>query len=347
MKYLKFERGIVYYRRGKFRRRLDGEPGSERFLISWTRAHEIYEKKPRQPADTLALPGTFRAIAVAYLGSPEFKAVAAETKKKYRYNTDLACQFFGPHRAADITMKLVLEARDGLTATPAKANALMKQIRIIYGWGMPRGMVDHNPANFRGTSIKALRIGSHDPWPEPLIEMFLNEARPEIAWGVATCLYTGQRIGDVLRMSWADIEDGKITVIQQKTKKKLRIPQHPELARLLGAIPRRSVRILTSYTGRVWAYGRWQQAFTAERQRLCVQGFVIHGLRKNAVIRLIYAGCTVQLVGSITGQSNQMVDYYARQIDQERLAAVAMGKYAEWSKNEKSGESGELVKLGG
>ena len=37
-----------------------------------------------------------------------------------------------------------------------------------------------------------------------------------------------------------------------------------------------------------------------------------------------------------------MVDYYAREIDQERLAKVAMDKYAEWTKTEQ--KSGEVVK---
>ncbi len=342
MKYLKVERGIAYYRRGKYRERLKGNPGTEELFISWSRCHEKYEHKPVSPADTLALPDTFRALSVAYLKSAEFKRSSEGTRRNYRRYTDIACKYFGKYDAEDIQMKHVLAVRDKLENTPAAANDLIKMIRIIYGWGIPRGKVSHNPADFRHTSIKPLPTGEHQPWPEPLIQSFLNNTRPEITWTLATCLYTGQRIGDVLNMGWNDINDDQMNVTQEKTGKKLRIPLHPEFRQLLSIIPKHSIKILTSYTGRVWTYSRWQEAFSEERAIHNAQGYVTHGLRKNAVIRLLYAGCTTEQVGSITGQSNRMVDYYARQIDQERLAKVAMDKYAEWTKTER--KSGEVVK---
>ncbi|MDA0240029.1 MAG: tyrosine-type recombinase/integrase, partial [Proteobacteria bacterium] len=126
-------------------------------------------------------------------------------------------------------MPHVVALRDKFANTPAKANSLARQIRIIYGWGMPRGLVTHNPADFTGTSIKNLKIGTYHPWPEDLIERFLEKTEPEIAWVTMFCLYTGQRIGDVLNMSWSDIVDDKIRVIQEKTGKDLWIPLHPEL----------------------------------------------------------------------------------------------------------------------
>ena len=342
MKYLKIERGIAYYRRGKYRLRLDGERGSQDLLASWSKAHDNYERSPSNPIDSQILPDTFRAMAVAYLASSDFTNTKPETQRSYKRHTDLACRFFGEHIAEDIKMPHVLAVREKFSSTPAMANSLVRQIRIIYGWGKPRGMVTHNPADFSSTSVKDFELGTYLPWPEDLIGKFLDKAEPEVAWVTIFCLYTGQRIGDVLRMCWADISGGKIKVIQQKTGKELWIPLHPELKKLIKFIPRRALNILTTESGNAWTYDNWQEKSFNERKRLNASEFKTHGLRKNAVLRLSYAGCTTKQVGSITGQSDKMVDHYARHIEQQKLAKVGMEKYAVWTKSEqkvvKSGE---------
>jgi len=50
-------------------------------------------------------------------------------------------------------------------------------------------------------------------------------------------------------------------------------------------------------------------------------------LRKSAVVMLLEAGCTDAEVSAITGQSRQMVEHYARQVNQKRLAAAAILKW--------------------
>lgn len=51
---------------------------------------------------------------------------------------------------------------------------------------------------------------------------------------------------------------------------------------------------------------------------------MFHGLRKSAVVTLLEAGCTAAEVAAITGQSMQMVEHYARQVNQKKLAAAAI-----------------------
>ena len=53
---------------------------------------------------------------------------------------------------------------------------------------------------------------------------------------------------------------------------------------------------------------------------------VPHGLRKNAVISLLEAGCTTFEVAAITGQTQRIVEYYAAQIDQRRMGRAAILK---------------------
>jgi hypothetical protein len=54
---------------------------------------------------------------------------------------------------------------------------------------------------------------------------------------------------------------------------------------------------------------------------------VFHGLRKSAVVFLLEAGCTDAETAAITGQSRDMVEHYAKQVNQQRLAAAAILKW--------------------
>jgi hypothetical protein len=51
-------------------------------------------------------------------------------------------------------------------------------------------------------------------------------------------------------------------------------------------------------------------------------GRVFHGLRKSAVVFLLEAGSTDAEAAAITGLSRQIVEHYARQVNQKKLAAV-------------------------
>jgi hypothetical protein len=50
-------------------------------------------------------------------------------------------------------------------------------------------------------------------------------------------------------------------------------------------------------------------------------------LRKNAVNALLEAGCTPHETASITGQSVQMVEHYAKKVSQKKLGKSAMLKF--------------------
>ena len=71
-----------------------------------------------------------------------------------------------------------------------------------------------------------------------------------------------------------------------------------------------------------------------ERSESVEVGFVFHGLRKSAAMKLAEAGCTDAEIAAITGQTRQIVKYYTKGVDQKRLAMSAMRKW-------EAGEKGE------
>jgi hypothetical protein len=60
---------------------------------------------------------------------------------------------------------------------------------------------------------------------------------------------------------------------------------------------------------------------------IAVSRAALAGDFKSAVVMLLQAGCTTAEVAAITGQSFDMVEHYAKQVNQKKLAAAAILKW--------------------
>ena len=123
--------------------------------------------------------------------------------------------------------KNVLKLRDAWAATPVAANHLLSVAKTLINWGIPREFSDSNPC----LAIAKLETdeGGARPWPIWAYGLIEAHAREDLRRAVWLARYTGQRQADVIRMSKADLEDGGIKVVQQKTGKELWIPLHKDL----------------------------------------------------------------------------------------------------------------------
>lgn len=262
---------------------------------------------------------TFGAMADEYQNSKEFGARAEGTRRTYRSIIRTAAELLGefPIEAIDRSMiQLILDRRDW---GGAKRNLFVAVIGLIYKWGRGRGKTNSQPTK----GIEQSETGEHAAWPDDVLEEALQaEGRAGLA--VALLLYTGQRIGDVCKMRWSAIKGGSITVTQQKTGKRLVIPLHAELRARLEQTPKAGMTLLVGDTGKPVG----TQVIRDEVKALAGKADLKpHGLRKNAVIALLRAQCSVAEVAAITGQSYALVEYYARQIDQEKMAEAAIYRW--------------------
>ena len=160
------------------------------------------------------------------------------------------------------------------------------------------------------------------------VEIAQRSMRRDLYWAAILALYSGQRQEDCLVMRWDAISEGVMNVRQGKTGKTVWVPVHRELKKVLAEIPKRAVTILTSTEGRPWTTdgfkASWRKKLPKELQG---KGLVFHGLRKSAVVMLLEAGCTDAEVAAITGQSREMVEHYAKEVNQRKLAASAILKW--------------------
>lgn len=298
------------------------DPASASFFQSYAALKAARETRAK-PVDT------FAGLVKDYERSREYLGKSEGTRKTYRSILKQAVDLLGefPIAAIDRGMiQMILDKRDW---GASKRNLFVAMIGTLYKWARARNRTDAHPTK----GIATAETGEHAAWPDDVLEAAIeDEGRAGLA--VALLYYTGQRIGDVCKMRWADMKGGAIRVTQQKTGKRLVVPIHAELRQRLDRTPRVGLTILTGENGKPVP----DYTIRKEVKELAGrEGLKPHGLRKNAVIALLKARCSVAEVAAITGQTYALVEYYARQIDQERMAEAAILRW------EQSGDTQRLA----
>jgi integrase len=308
--------------------RLPDDPRSPEFWIAYRRAMD--EPEPQRAANAVG------ALIEAYKAAPEWHQLAEATRTNWSLYLARIAGAWGDLEARGIEPKHVLALRDKYASTPAAANNLLRCLSSMLSWSVPRGWRTDNPCLL----IPKLKGGEgYEPWPWEMIELAREHLRSDLWRGAALALYTGQRMGDALGMRWDHVSGNIVTVAQEKTRKRVAVPLHEDLRKILAEVPKTAVTILTSTAGTPWTKDgfktSWQKAFAAPAKSdapwplkpIRDAGLVFHGLRKSAVVFLLEAGCSDAEVAAITGQSRQMVEHYGRQVSQRKLAASAILKW--------------------
>ncbi|RKE50334.1 tyrosine recombinase XerC [Sphingomonas sp. PP-CC-1A-547] len=208
---------------------------------------------------------------------------------------------------------------DKMAATPGAANAFLRTSGALFAWATEREHIAKNPCD----GITPMAGGEHEPWPAGVLRAGLVAEDAAVRLLVNLLYYTAQRLGDVLGMQWSDVEDDRISVVQDKTKKPMKIPIHSALKAELATRKQGEGAICRTIHGKPMRDDNARKilkAFSAAAGAPSVP----HGLRKNAVIALLEAGCSAAQTAAVSGQSLLMVEHYAKQRDQSALADAAM-----------------------
>jgi integrase len=314
----KVGRPYLYLQRGRGTRhaekpiRLPDDPASPDFWAEYARLMAL----PQQEVSATSVSELIRA----WQASPQWAAMKTKTQTEWSRYCERINAAWGPLDVRGIEPRHVLMLQDRYADRPAAANNLLRCLSSMLGWAVPRGWRADNPCR----EVKPLKGGEgYAPWSWDVIQAAKAELRQDLWWVVALALYTGQRQGDVLKMRWDAITGGMIMVRQEKTGKRLAIPLHKDLRDVLATIPQRAVTVATSTEGRPWTKDGFKATWNKHRP-LAIKGLVFHGLRKSAVVTLLECGCTDAEVAAITGQSREMIQHYAKQVNQQKLAAAAI-----------------------
>lgn len=327
-----------YFRRQRGDKRIPlpspAEPG---FMAAYDAAKEgrTPGEAPKRPRGA---PGTWDALLELFFRIGMLN-LAPSSRKLYRGLLERVVrdEGWGHRPIRGMRKEHVLTMLSKRTDRPGHANMTLKVVRIALRFAADQQppWIEHDPT----LRVKGFKGGEYRSWIEAEIAQFHGDwargTKERTAFDLL--LYTGQRVSDTCRMSWADDsdEDGGIWVVQQKTGTKLLIPKHPDLQatlkawrRTLKAQKRTHLAIVPTYKGTPFTAGSFSEMLaTASDHAGIPSDAVRHGLRKAASRRLAEAGCSSKEIAAITGhKSLREIERYVKEAEQKGLARSAMAK---------------------
>jgi len=299
---------------------LAGIPWSEEFMREYAAALEGTQRQAGDVAAARTIPGSFNALAVSYYRSPDFRGMEASTQKSRRYIIEAFRIEHGDKPVRRLERAHIKNIIGSKADTPQAANNLLKVLRIMLAHAVEIGMIASNPAiGIKG--YKASREGYHK-WSEAEAAQFAAaypvRSKERLAFTLA--LYTSQRVSDLVRMGWQHVTGDRIAVRQKKTGKPLLIKMHPELQRVLDALPKGNLTFLLSERGAAYTPGGFSLWFSKRCREVGLKNCTAHGLRKLALTRRANAGASTDMLKAHGGHAtSKQLEPYVREADQVRL----------------------------
>jgi integrase len=314
-----------YFRKGKGARFPLPGPETAEFEAAYQAAlmGQPVAKQTRE-ADTQ---GSIAALITSYMRHADYIGLRDSTKIGYASRIETLRTKHGHRSVAGLTReRIVTGILQPYADRPGAALAILKMLRILIRHANNIGWIKGDPS--RG--IKRPKTNEIRSWTDAEIAAFEKQwtigTKQRLAF--ALHLYTGQRRSDVHRMSWDDVTASAIRVVQQKTGRKLTIPIHSELKKVLATAKREHPTIVSTEYGKPFTVDGFSQFM---RDAIKAAGLPLdcqpHGLRKAAGRRLAEAGCTAHEIMAVLGhKSLSEAERYTRDADQEVMATAAVAK---------------------
>jgi len=174
------------------------------------------------------------------------RTVAGSTLAFYRIATDRFLAWLGRNAGRDLmsmTRRKLEEYRDHLAATltAETANHNMKVLRMIFRRARLDGVIFTDPAEGLDL-VKAPRRERRRPFTLEELRAVLSVATGEWRGLVLFGLYTGQRLGDLARLTWENVDlaaesgSGQLRLVTGKTGRSQFIPLHAALRDYLAGV---------------------------------------------------------------------------------------------------------------
>ena len=292
----------TYYYAWKGGPRLPGRPGDPGFVVAYQEAHAAKIEAPQ---------GTLLSVLNAYQVSQRFSELAARTRRDYQKHLRKIEGEYGDFPIAALndrrTRGEFLSWRDRLAKKSRRqADYSYSVLALVLAWSLDRGMVPCNPCERPGRTYRSHRIDNI--WTEDDEARFMAVAPKHIRLAFLLALWTGQRQGDLLRLTLTAFDGEKIRLRQSKTGARVVIPVGQPLMEALKGTERRAV----TYSQRAAKQRGLKSGFRASWRTVCkaakIEGLTFHDLRGTAVTRLALADCTTPEIATITGHSMRQVD---------------------------------------
>ena len=241
--------------------------------------------------------GTLQSLLDGYQQSSDFLDRRERTKTDYKQKIKQIEEQFGDFPIAALSDRrsrgVFMGWRDQL--------ALKSRRQADYAWQVLAsfcnghwtvGRSPHNPCA-RGGRLYQSGVRIEKIWTHEHEAAFLESAPAYLHLPLLLGLWTAQREGDLLALSWASYDGTHIRLKQSKTGARMVIPVGVPLKAALAATKKQSPHfILLNSRGQPWTSHAFQAAFGPATRKAGIVGLTFHDLRGSAITRLALAGCS-------------------------------------------------------
>lgn len=277
--------------------------------------------------------GTLGSIIEQYRSSDEFLQLRPRTKEGYDYALLKFNETLGEMPVEDMTRNLMRKFLSKFADRPATQKRVLQALRTVDRWAVGYDLMGTSMT--MGIKVKG-GTGAREPWTDAEIALALEHAREPLPRLILLAAETGQRAGDLVRMTWRQLDTSgdrwRIDVKQEKTDLALWIPVTRTLRVALETWDRSLGYMVTKADGTPYTRPDLSSTWYKEIHRnpalepLRLRKLSFHGLRASAVIRLRRMGLTDSEVASIVGMSVPMVSRYSRRANQWLNAVAALDR---------------------
>jgi len=302
---------------------LRGLPGSKEFMAAYQQALGAGRI---EIGASRTLPGTLNAALAGYYTSLAFRELALGTQKLRRRILERLRVANGDRPMSGLRKETVIDWMN--KRTPSSARQLANALRGLFKFAMNTDPPFCKEDPTRGIPMPRVRTTERHTWTEE--EIARCEARHPVGTMARLAfdlfLYTGQRRGDVIRTGRQYIQNGVLTITQQKTKTRVEIPLHPKLQASIDATPNVNMTFVINAFGKPFTNG----GFGKRMRKWCDEAGVpvecsAHGLRRAICRRLVEAGANAFDIMSITGHRDlKEVERYCRDFSRLQRARTAI-----------------------
>jgi integrase len=296
-KVLKDGTSVTYYYAWKGGPRLRGEPGDPEFVASY---HAAVSQRKALP------PSLLLSILQSYQASAEFAVLAERTRLDYVGQIKRIEREFGDLPLSALTERgcrsVFLGWRDRLAVRSRRqADYAWVVLARVLSWALDRELIAANPCARGGRLYRGSRADK--VWSIDDEITFLERAPHHLHLALQLGLWTGQRQGDLLRLTWSAYDGNRIILKQSKTGARVVIPVGSPLKAALEATAKRSPVILVNSDGRPWTANGFRSSWKKACRGVGIVGVTFNDLRGTAVTRLALAGATEAEIATITGHT--------------------------------------------
>lgn len=294
----------TYYYLGKGGPRISGEPGTPEFAASYSK---LAAERKQPPATE------FQSIIALYKRT-ELSRKSAATQRSYAPIVRNIEENFGDMPIAAVeqvgSRGDFLAWRESMSAKPRSADLAWSVLQRIMAFGVHNEKLSRNPCEKAGRLAES-GTRREKIWTPADIAKVRAVAPPQIVDALMMAVWTGQRQGDLLRVTWAAYDGEHLRVTQSKTKRKVTVKVASELKAILDR--RRAdladkkdlaaLTILATARGTSWTSDGFRTSWGKAVAKAKVVGLTFHDLRGTFITNARRAGASIEDIASASGHS--------------------------------------------